>query len=185
MNIESPLPIIALMGRPNVGKSTLFNRLVGKRLAIVHDMPGVTRDWRVMDGALGDLKFTLVDTAGLDPFGHELKADSALAKLMTDHSLEAIGFADILVMVVDGRTGLHPLDEEVAVTLRRANKPVAVVVNKCEGAMGEARASEAYRLGLGEPIPISAEHGEGMGALYQALMPAIDQITKQKAVFCA
>ncbi|MFK7866673.1 MAG: ribosome biogenesis GTPase Der [Alphaproteobacteria bacterium] len=178
MNIDSPYPTLALMGRPNVGKSTLFNRLVGKRLAIVHDQPGVTRDWRVMEGGIGDLKFNVIDTAGLDPTGHELKADETLAKLMTDHAMEAIEFADILLMVVDGRAGLHPLDQEIATKLRKTDKTVLLVVNKCEGAMGEARAAEAYQLGLGDPIAISAEHGEGMGALYQSLMPFIDEKMK-------
>lgn len=173
--------ILALMGRPNVGKSTLFNRLVGKRLAIVDDRPGVTRDWRELDGQLSDLEFTVLDTAGLDPLGHESKSEETLAKLMTDQSLRAADFADILLLIIDGRVGIHPLDEKIATQLRRSGKKVLLVVNKCEGAKGEQRAMEAYRLGLGEPIPISAEHGEGMAGLYQALAPSFIPYQAAKA----
>ena len=155
---------IAIIGRPNVGKSTLFNRLVGQKLALVDDEPGVTRDRREGEGRLGDLEFTLIDTAGLDE-----GAKGSLTARMQEQTEVAIGLADALMFVVDARAGLTPNDRAFADFARRANKPVVLVANKSEGKQGDAGAMEAYALGLGEPIQISAEHGEGLSDLYDAL----------------
>jgi GTP-binding protein len=155
---------IAIIGRPNVGKSTLFNRLVGQKLALVDDLPGVTRDRREGEGRLGDLEFTLIDTAGLDE-----GAKGSLTARMQEQTEVAIGLADALMFVVDARAGLTPNDRAFADFARRANKPVVLVANKSEGRQGDAGAMEAYALGLGEPIQISAEHGEGLSDLYDAL----------------
>jgi GTP-binding protein len=160
---------IAIIGRPNVGKSTLFNRLVGQKLALVDDKPGVTRDRREGEGRLGDLNFTLIDTAGLDE-----GAKGSLTARMQEQTEVAITLADALMFVVDARAGLTPNDRAFADFARRANKPVVLVANKSEGKQGDAGAMEAYALGLGEPIQISAEHGEGLSDLYdslRALMP--------------
>jgi GTP-binding protein len=155
---------IAIIGRPNVGKSTLFNRLVGQKLALVDDEPGVTRDRREGEARLGDLEFTVIDTAGLD----EGQKGSLTAR-MQEQTETAIKLADALMFVVDARTGLTPTDRAFADVARRANKPVLLLANKSEGKQGDAGAMEAYALGLGEPIQVSAEHGEGLGELYQAL----------------
>ncbi len=155
---------IAIIGRPNVGKSTLFNRLVGQKLALVDDLPGVTRDRREGEARLGDLTFTVIDTAGLDE-----GAKGSLTARMQEQTEAAIGQADALMFVVDARAGLTPTDRAFADVARRANKPVVLVANKSEGKHGDAGAMEAYALGLGEPIQVSAEHGEGMGELYDAL----------------
>ena len=155
---------IAIIGRPNVGKSTLFNRLVGQKLALVDDQPGVTRDRREGLGRLGDLEFTIIDTAGLDsgPRG-------SLTARMQEQTETAIAAADALMFVIDARAGLTPNDRAFADFARRANKPVLLLANKSEGKHGEAGIAESYALGLGEPIGISAEHGEGLGDLYDAL----------------
>ena len=155
---------IAIIGRPNVGKSTLFNRLVGQKLALVDDQPGVTRDRREGAARLGDLQFTVIDTAGLDE-----GAKGSLTARMQEQTEAAIGLSDALMFVIDARAGLTPTDRAFADFVRRANKPVVLVANKSEGRQGEAGAVEAYALGLGEPIQISAEHGEGMSDLYDAL----------------
>ena len=155
---------IAIIGRPNVGKSTLFNRLVGQKLALVDDQPGVTRDRREGAARLGDLEFTVIDTAGLDE-----GAKGSLIARMQEQTETAIGLADALMFVVDARSGLTPTDQAFADLARRANKPVVLIANKSEGRQGEAGAIEAFALGLGEPIQISAEHGEGMSDLYDAL----------------
>jgi GTP-binding protein len=155
---------IAIIGRPNVGKSTLFNRLVGQKLALVDDEPGVTRDRREGAARLGDLEFTVIDTAGLDE-----GAKGSLTARMQEQTETAIKLADALMFVVDARAGLTPNDSAFADFARRADKPVVLVANKSEGKHGDAGAMEAYALGLGEPIQISAEHGEGLSELYDAL----------------
>ncbi|MGA2056741.1 MAG: ribosome biogenesis GTPase Der [Bradyrhizobium sp.] len=155
---------IAIIGRPNVGKSTLFNRLVGQKLALVDDAPGVTRDRREGEARLGDLRFTVIDTAGLDE-----GAKGSLTARMQEQTETAIGLADALMFVIDARAGLTPSDRAFADTARRADKPVILLANKSEGKHGEIGAMESYALGLGDPVQISAEHGEGMGELYDAL----------------
>lgn len=155
---------IAIIGRPNVGKSTLFNRLVGQKLALVDDLPGVTRDRREGEARLGDLNFTIIDTAGLDE-----GAKGSLTARMQEQTETAIAQADALFFVIDARIGLTPTDRAFADFARRANKPVLLVANKSEGKHGDAGAMESFALGLGDPIQISAEHGEGMGELYDAL----------------
>ena len=155
---------VAIIGRPNVGKSTLFNRLVGQKLALVDDEPGVTRDRREGAARLGDLDFTVIDTAGLDEGGR-----GSLTARMQEQTEAAIRLADALMFVVDARAGLTPTDRAFADFARRADKPVLLVANKSEGKHGDVGAMEAYALGLGDPIQISAEHGEGMGELYDAL----------------
>jgi GTP-binding protein len=155
---------IAIIGRPNVGKSTLFNRLVGQKLALVDDTPGVTRDRREGEARLGDLSFTVIDTAGLDE-----GAKGSLTARMQEQTEAAIALADALMFVIDARAGLTPSDSAFADYARRANKPVVLLANKSEGKHGEIGAMESYALGLGEPIQVSAEHGEGMGELYDAL----------------
>ncbi|MBR0696080.1 ribosome biogenesis GTPase Der [Bradyrhizobium lablabi] len=161
---------IAIIGRPNVGKSTLFNRLVGQKLALVDDEPGVTRDRREGQARLGDLEFTIIDTAGLDE-----GAKGSLTARMQEQTETAIELADALMFVIDARVGLTPTDRAFADFARRANKPVVLVANKAEGKHGEIGAMESYALGLGDPIQISAEHGEGLGDLYDALSPLMPE----------
>lgn len=162
---------LAIVGRPNVGKSTLFNRLVGKKLALVDDQPGVTRDIREGAGRLGDLRFVVIDSAGL-----EMAEDDSLQGRMRRLTERAVDEADICLFVVDARIGITAADEYFAEILRRRAKHVIVAANKSEGRAGESGALEAYGLGLGEPLRISAEHGEGMDDLYRVLMPLADQI---------
>ncbi|MFI5019424.1 MAG: ribosome biogenesis GTPase Der, partial [Dongiales bacterium] len=159
---------LAIVGRPNVGKSTLFNRLVGKRQAIVDDMPGVTRDRREGKGRLADLAFTVEDTAGFE----DVQGEALLAR-MRAQTEQAVATADAVLLVVDAREGVTALDQSFARALRKSEARVLLVANKCEGRGGEAGRMEAFRLGFGEPIPVSAEHGEGMGDLYDALAPLI------------
>ena len=155
---------VAIVGRPNVGKSTLFNRLVGRRLALVDDQPGVTRDWREGEGRLGDLNLKVIDTAGLEQAGAE-----TLAGRMRAQTENAIAQSDAVLFLIDARVGLTPADQAFADIVRKSGKPVVVVANKSEGAAGEQGRLEAYALGLGEPVAISAEHNEGMVDLYEAL----------------
>ncbi|HWG06436.1 MAG TPA: ribosome biogenesis GTPase Der [Beijerinckiaceae bacterium] len=159
---------VAIIGRPNVGKSTLFNRLVGKKLALVDNLAGVTRDRREGAAKLGDLDFTVIDTAGLQ----EGEA-SSLESRMRAQTEAAIEQADAVFFVVDARVGLTPADRYFAQLLRRADKPVILVVNKAEGRAAEAGVYDAFGLGFGDPVPISAEHGEGLADLYQALVEAL------------
>lgn len=159
---------LAIVGRPNVGKSTLFNRLVGKKLALVDDTPGVTRDRRGGEGRIADLKFNLIDTAGLEE-GEE----GSLSERMKEQTLQALQESDVALMLYDSRAGVTPLDEHFAAWLRKVNDKVILCANKCEGKLADAGVYEAYSLGLGEPIPLSAEHGEGLGELYQAIIEAL------------
>lgn len=158
---------IAIVGRPNVGKSTLFNRLAGKRLAIVDDLPGVTRDRREAPGSLGGLDLELIDTAGFEDVN-----DESLEARMRAQTEAAIRDADVILFLVDARVGITPLDQRFADLLRRSSKPVVLAGNKAEGKAAESGLLDAYALGLGDPIGISAEHGEGMGDLYAALVAA-------------
>ena len=159
-------PILAIIGRPNVGKSTLFNRLVGKKLALVDDQPGVTRDRRYAPGSIADLKFQIVDTAGM-----EEAADGALANRMFEQTKEAMKEADILLFVIDARAGITPIDEHFGRLVRQTNKPVILIANKAESSRANA-AGDIYSLGFNPIVLLSAEHGEGMGDLYEALTDA-------------
>jgi len=165
---------LAIVGRPNVGKSTLFNRLVGKRLALVDDQPGVTRDLREGAARLGDLRFTVIDTAGL-----EEATDESLQGRMRRLTERAVDMADICLFMIDARTGVTPTDEFFAGLLRKRAKHVILAANKAEGRAGEAGVLEAYALGLGEPLRLSAEHGEGMSDLLPLLMPLADEFAKR------
>ncbi|WP_299191324.1 ribosome biogenesis GTPase Der [uncultured Erythrobacter sp.] len=163
-------PQVIIIGRPNVGKSTLFNRLVGKKLALVDDQPGVTRDRRMGDAEIAGLQFTVVDTAGWED-EDELSLPGRMRK-QTEASLEG---ADAAMFVVDARAGLTPLDNEIARYLREHNVPIVLVANKAEGAAGESGVLESYSLGFGEPVALSAEHGEGIADLFGALWPIIGE----------
>jgi GTP-binding protein len=160
------LPAVAIVGRPNVGKSTLFNRLAGRRAAIVHDTPGVTRDRNEAEVARGDLNFRLIDTAGFDA-----ETRDALARRMTDQTRSAIQEADVCVFMIDARAGVTADDVTLARTLKRSGKSVVLVANKSEGRTADI--NDAWRWGLGEPIAVSAEHGTGTVDLFEALAPLL------------
>ncbi len=163
------LPVVAIIGRPNVGKSTLFNRLVGKKLALVDDRPGVTRDRREGEANLIGLDFRVVDTAG-----YEDEDTQTLPGRMRQQTEAALKMADVALFMIDARVGLVPLDEEIARWLRGSTTPVVLVANKAEGRAGEAGVLDSLTLGFGDPVQLSAEHGEGMGDLFEALFPHLE-----------
>ena len=167
---------IAIVGRPNVGKSTLFNRLVGARRALVDDRPGVTRDRREGEGTLGDLSFKVIDTAGFEAPDRDGESLSARIQAQTAAALKQ---ADAVFFLVDARAGATPADRDFAGLVRRSGKPAIVVANKSEGRAAEAGVLEAYALGLGDPVAISAEHGEGLAGLYDALRAALPEATAE------
>src|SRR5690348_2938423 len=163
-------PTVAIVGRPNVGKSTLFNRLVGKRLALVDDRPGVTRDRREGDASLLGLEFRVIDTAG-----YEDEDPDSLPGRMRAQTAAAVRAADVALFMIDARAGVTPQDEEIGRWLRAEKTPVVLAANKAEGRAAESGLLEAYALGLGEPIAISAEHGEGVADLFEQLRPFIER----------
>jgi len=163
------LPTVAIVGRPNVGKSTLFNRLVGKRLALVDDRPGVTRDRREGDAKLLGLEFRVIDTAGFED-----EDPQTLPGRMRTQTEAAVRSADAALFLIDSREGVTPLDEEIGRWLRAESTPVVLVANKSEGRAGESGVLDGFRLGLGEPVAISAEHGEGVADLFEALLPHVE-----------
>lgn len=165
------LPNVIIIGRPNVGKSTLFNRLVGKKLALVDDQPGVTRDRRFGEAHLVGLDFVIVDTAGWED--EDPASLPGRMRAQTEASLEG---ADVALFMIDARAGLTPLDEEIARWLRASTVPVVLVANKAEGRAGDGGLLESYSLGFGDPVGLSAEHGEGMGDLFEALLPILDPL---------
>ncbi|HUV32870.1 MAG TPA: ribosome biogenesis GTPase Der [Devosiaceae bacterium] len=160
---------VAIVGRPNVGKSTLFNRLVGKRLALVDDTPGVTRDRREGEARIGDLKFKLIDTAGFE----DVTGDSLPAR-MRRQTEEAVRLADLVLLMIDARAGVTPLDAQFAQLLRKSGRPVALIANKAESRAAEAGLLEAYSLGFGEAVPVSAEHGIGLSDLHALVAEAVE-----------
>ena len=164
------LPTIAIVGRPNVGKSTLFNRLVGRKLALVDDRPGVTRDRREGEASLLGLEFRVIDTAG-----YEDEDPETLPGRMRAQTIAAVREADAALFLIDARAGLTPLDEEIGRWLRSETTPVILAANKAEGRSGESGILEAWALGLGEPIPLSAEHGEGVVDLFEHLRPVVER----------
>ena len=165
---------LAIVGRPNVGKSTLFNRLVGKKLALVDDQPGVTRDLREGEARLGDLRFTVIDTAALED-----ATDNSLQGRMRRLTERAVEMADLCLFMIDARTGVTPIDEMFADILRRKSAHVILAANKGEGSAADAGVIEAYGLGLGEPIRLTAEHGEGLNDLYSELLPLSEKFEKR------
>jgi GTP-binding protein len=169
-------PQVIIIGRPNVGKSTLWNRLVGKKLALVDDQPGVTRDRRYGEAHLLGLDFTVVDTAGWE----DEAAETLPGRMRAQTEVSLVG-ADVALFVIDARAGLTPLDEEIARYLRQSSVPVVLVANKAEGRSGDHGLYEAFSLGFGDPVPFSAEHGEGLGDLFEALLPLIGGAEKEEA----
>ena len=167
----SRLPIVAIVGRPNVGKSTLFNRLVGKKLALVDDRPGVTRDRREGDAHLLGLDFRVVDTAG-----YEDEDPNSLPGRMRQQTQAAVDSADVALFMIDARAGVVPLDEEIARWLRGSSTPIVLVANKAEGRAGEAGILESLAMGFGDPVQLSAEHGEGVADLFEALLPHLEPL---------
>ena len=164
------LPIVAIIGRPNVGKSTLFNRLVGRKLALVDDLPGVTRDRREGEATLLGMDFRVIDTAG-----YEDEDPASLPGRMRAQTVAAVREADVALFLIDSRAGVTPLDEEIARWLRSETTPIILAANKAEGKSGETGILEAYSLGLGEPIAMSAEHGEGVVDLFEHLRPHVER----------
>ncbi|WP_298672186.1 ribosome biogenesis GTPase Der [uncultured Sphingomonas sp.] len=173
-----PLPTVAIVGRPNVGKSTLFNRLVGKKLALVDDRPGVTRDRREGDAHLLGLDFRVVDTAG-----YEDHDPDTLPGRMRRQTEAAVKIADVALFIIDARAGIVPLDEEIARWLRGSTTPIILVANKAEGRAGEQGILESLALGFGDPVQLSAEHGEGVADLFEALLPHLEREEEGEAPF--
>jgi GTP-binding protein len=175
-------PTLVLVGRPNVGKSTLFNRLTRSRDALVADQPGLTRDRHYGIGRVGERDYIVVDTAGFDPVARE-----GILHEMARQAEQAIAEADVLLFMVDARSGLTPHDEQIASRLRRAGRPVHLVVNKAEGMDRPMVAAEFHALGLGDPLPVSAAHGEGVRALLELVLEAFPaeeaEAEDEKAVF--
>jgi GTP-binding protein len=170
-----PLPTVAIVGRPNVGKSTLFNRLVGKKLALVDDRPGVTRDRREGEASLLGLDFRVIDTAGFED-----EDPASLPGRMRRQTEAAVREADAALFLIDAREGVTPLDEEIARWLRAESTPVTIVANKAEGRSGESGILEAYRLGFGDPVALSAEHGEGIADLFDAIRGPVEAKAEQE-----
>ena len=168
--------LVAIVGRPNVGKSTLFNRLVGRKIALVDDTPGVTRDRREAEGHIADLKFRILDTAG-----YEDRTDGSLEDRMRQQTEMAIREADVILFMIDARAGVTPLDERFAQVLRKAGKEVHLIANKAEGKAAEPGLMEAYQLGFGEPVALSAEHGLGLADLHAIVSAAVDRQEAAKA----
>ena len=171
----SRLPTVAIVGRPNVGKSTLFNRLVGKKLALVDDRPGVTRDRREGDAHLVGLDFRVIDTAGYED--HDAQSLPGRMRLQTE---AAVAQADVALFLFDARAGIVPLDEEIARWLRQSTTPIVLVANKAEGRSGDQGVLESLSLGFGDPVQLSAEHGEGVADLFEALLPHLDAVDMAK-----
>src|SRR4051794_13811562 len=167
---------VAIVGRPNVGKSTLFNRLVGRKIALVDDTPGVTRDRREAEGHIAELKFRVLDTAG-----YEDVSDGSLEDRMRQQTELAIREADVILFMIDARAGVTPLDERFAQVLRRASKDVHLIANKAEGRSAEPGLMEAYSLGFGEPVALSAEHGLGLADLHAIVAAAVEKSDAAKA----
>lgn len=170
------MTVIALVGRPNVGKSSIFNRLVGKQLAIVHDTPGVTRDYRLADGTLGPHSFKVMDTAGLE---QHIEGDMMFQQ-MQDKTLMAVSQADVLLFVVNGQEGINPVDEAMARYIRQMNKPTILLVNKADDRKSKQTALESFSLGLGEPLLISAAHNIGFLDLQDELIPHLPELVEEE-----
>ncbi len=168
--MATALPVVAIIGRPNVGKSTLFNRLVGKKLALVDDRPGVTRDRREGDAELLGMPFRIVDTAGFED-----EDPQTLPGRMRQQTQAAVNEADVALFVIDSRAGIVPLDEEIGRWLRGSDTPVVILANKAEGKAQDGGVYEAFNLGFGDPIPFSAEHGLGLDDLFHALRPHVER----------
>jgi GTPase len=171
---DAPTPVVALVGRPNVGKSTMFNRLTRSRAALVHDIPGLTRDRHYGQGRVGDRRFIVIDTGGFEPVARE-----GIAAEMARQTRQAILEADLVVFVVDGREGMAPRDRDIANELRRTAAKVVLAVNKTEGMQREQVAADFYALGLGEPHPVSAAHGDGVRELIEASLPELPPVVEQ------
>jgi len=168
---------IAIVGRPNVGKSTLFNRLAGKQLALVDDQPGVTRDRKEASGRLADLPLILIDTAGFEDVH-----DGSLESRMREQTEIAIREAELALFLIDARVGVTAMDERFAQLLRRANMPIVLAANKAEGRAGESGLLEAWNLGLGEPVGLSGAHGEGLSDLYASIREALGEAAYLEAL---
>jgi GTPase len=166
------MTVVALVGRPNVGKSSIFNKLVGKQMAIVHDTPGVTRDYRLADAELGPHKFQIMDTAGLE---QDVEGKDVMMNHMQDKTMKAVSQADVLLFVINGQEGINPVDESMARHIRQWNKPVILIVNKADDRRAQQTMLDSYSLGLGEPLPLSAAHNQGFLDLEDHLKPFMPQ----------